>query len=63
MTNRSKALTNALALYRFSLQYDKESKKDNGWTIATFWFASGPKCFKTGKEMREFANKMVRAYK
>jgi hypothetical protein len=63
MTKRSKALTNALALYRCSKEYDKLTHSNNGVCTLTFWFPGGPKIFKSGQEARNFVNKIVKKYK
>lgn len=60
MTKRSKALTNALAMYRGAKHFVEIKKDAFGFSYFTFWFPSGPKEFKRPEEMFKLANRIAK---
>ena len=69
MSKRRTAMVTALALWRFARQMDEMEKeeinrsKSTGMTRYTFWFAMGPKNFRTTSEIRNLAKQIARSQK
>lgn len=65
MTKRQVAMTHALAIVRFCNQVEKQNQENPPWGMQffNFWLPNGPKQFKSTKDMRLLANKIVRSVK